>query len=116
MKLFSTHPMAIAQGELALFSDFENDGEMWAGTGLRERRKPVTFDTAFRSDPLVHINVSLWDVDTASAMRAEVQAENITPKGFDAVFRTWSDTRIARIRVAWMAIGEMSHDDDWDVS
>jgi hypothetical protein len=31
------------------------------------------------------------------------------------VFRTWGDTRIARVRIAWMAIGELSEGDDWDV-
>ena len=65
--------------------------------------------------PMVHTSISLWDVDTKSPVRVEVTAENITPRGFDIVFRTWLDTRIARLRVAWMAIGELPHEDDWDV-
>ena len=59
--------------------------------------------------------MSLWDVDTASAMRAEVTADAVHRDGFDILFKTWSDTRIARIRVAWMAIGELPHDDDWEL-
>ncbi|MEC8667985.1 MAG: H-type lectin domain-containing protein [Pseudomonadota bacterium] len=35
--------------------------------------------------------------------------------GFDIVFRTWGDSRIARARVGWMAIGEVGAPGDWDV-
>ncbi|MFC3117585.1 H-type lectin domain-containing protein [Jhaorihella thermophila] len=48
-------------------------------------------------------------------IRAELVAENITPQRFEIVFRTWADTRVARLRVAWMAIGELADDNDWDV-
>lgn len=116
MKKFHTHPIGIDQGETVLFSDFVDGGEMWTGDGPRERRSTIRFSEAFRSVPVVQIGVSLWDVDTSSAMRSEIQAENITSLGFDAVFRTWSDTRIARIRVAWTAIGELAHEDDWVIS
>ncbi|EEE38129.1 hypothetical protein RKLH11_1970 [Rhodobacteraceae bacterium KLH11] len=116
MKKFQTHPMGIDQGEEVLFSEFADGGEMWTGAGPRERRTAIGFSEAFRSPPVVQIAVSLWDVDTSSALRAEVQAEDITADGFNAVFRTWSDTRIARIRVTWTAIGEVAHADDWDIS
>ncbi len=99
-----------------LFSEFADGGDMWTGEGARERRSDITFSQPFRSAPVVQISVSLWDVDTSSALRAEVTAEDITLEGFSAVFRTWSDTRIARIRVAWTAIGEIAHEDDWDIS
>ncbi|NVO54360.1 H-type lectin domain-containing protein [Rhodobacteraceae bacterium B1Z28] len=116
MKKFETHPIGIDQGEEVLFSEFADGGDMWTGEGPRERCAAISFSESFRSPPVVQIGVSLWDVDTSSALRAEVQAENITPDGFNAVFRTWSDTRIARIRVAWTAIGEVAHADDWDIS
>lgn len=115
MKFFTTHPIGIAQGEEALFSDFADDGEMWTGSGPRERRKSVRFEDRFRSVPVVQIGISLWDIDTETPVRAEIRAENVTEAGFDAVFRTWSDTRVARIRAAWIAIGEVTHDDDWEV-
>ncbi|SPJ28325.1 H-type lectin domain-containing protein [Falsiruegeria mediterranea] len=115
MKTFKTHPIGIAQGDAQIFADFENDGEMWTGSGTRERRHAVTFDQPFRSTPAVQVGISLWDVDTSAAVRAEVVAESITPDGFDIVFRTWADSRVARARVAWMAIGDVTTDDDWDV-
>ena len=116
MKTFRTHPIGIDQGEAVIFSEFADGGEMWTGEGPRQRRSSVMFNQPFRSNPVVQIGVSLWDVDTSSALRAEVTAEDITPEGFSAVFRTWSDTRIARIRVTWTAIGEVPHDDDWNIS
>ncbi|GGH31704.1 H-type lectin domain-containing protein [Cribrihabitans marinus] len=115
MKRFSTHPIGIAQGEVALFSDFENDGEMWAGEGARECRRPVIFEQPFRSPPVVQPAISLWDVDTTRALRCELRAETVTAEGFEIVFRTWSDSRIARIRVTWTATGEIAHDDDWEL-
>jgi hypothetical protein len=115
MKRFHNHLVAIDQGDVVLFADFEDGGEMWTGTGLRERRQKVQFSEPFRSEPAVHVSISLWDVDTGSAVRAETAAESITPEGFELVFRTWLDTRVARVRVAWMAIGELPHDDDWEI-
>lgn len=116
MKQFSNHLIGIDQGDLALFSDFEDGGEMWTGNGPRERRGKVGFSGTFRSPPAVQLSVSLWDVDTGSAVRAEILAEKITRTGFEVVFRTWMDTRVARLRVAWTAIGELPHEDDWDIS
>jgi hypothetical protein len=31
------------------------------------------------------------------------------------VFRTWGDSRIARVRMSWTAFGEVKSDDDWDL-
>ena len=36
---------------------------------------------------------------------AREKAEGISPEGFEIVFRTWGDTKVARVRVAWQAIG-----------
>ena len=112
---FKTHPAGVDQGEAVLFPDFADGGDMWTGQDPRERRTAVQFSETFRSAPVVQIGVSLWDVDTSNALRTEIEARDITPKGFSAVFRTWSDTRVARIRVTWMAIGEVAHEDDWSI-
>lgn len=115
MKELRSHLIGVDQGDVALFSDFEDGGEMWIGEGPRERRRLIRFSRPFLRPPAVHLGVSLWDVDTASAMRAEIVSENITEQAFEIVFRTWLDTHVARVRVAWMAIGELASDDDWDV-
>jgi len=88
---------------------------MWTGRGQRERRRRISFSEPFRTEPSVQVSISMWDVDTASALRADVVAETITNDGFDLVFRTWGDTRVARVRVAWMAMGELRQADEWDL-
>ncbi|MBL4769026.1 MAG: H-type lectin domain-containing protein [Rhodobacteraceae bacterium] len=98
-----------------LFSDFENDGAMWRGHGPRERRVAVKFSAEYRDEPSIHISMSLLDIDTGPSIRTDISAENITKTGFVVVFRTWADTRVARIRVSWMAIGPLAHDEDWDL-
>ena len=54
-------------------------------------------------------------MDAATIIRADISAETVTEDGFDLVFRTWGDSRIARVRIGWIAMGELSDDDDWDV-
>lgn len=113
MKKLENHLIGIDQGDVSLFSDFEDGGEMWTVEGPRERRKQIRFSTPYRAAPAVHVSVSLLDADTAAAIRVELKTERITPDGFEVVCRTWLDTRIARLRVAWMAIGAVPHEDDW---
>lgn len=115
MKRIDTKLMGIDQGETVLFSDFEKGGQMWTGGGERTRRHSIRFTEPFRDEPAVHCALSMWDIDSGTNARVEVSAENITPTGFDVVFRTWADTHIARARVRWMAIGEIYHEDDWDL-
>ena len=55
------------------------------------------------------------DMASETNARADVQAEDITTDGFAIVFRTWGDTKIARVRVAWHAIGELRQADEWDL-
>ena len=115
MKYLVNQTIGIDQGDDVLFSDYEDGGDMWTGTGARERRSKVTFKTPFKGTPSVHVSLSMWDMDSAANARADVSAENIGPAGFDAVFRTWGDTRVARARIRWMAIGAVPHDDDWQL-
>lgn len=115
MKRIVSGQVGIQQGTRILFSDFATSGPMWTGHGDREIRSQVLLAEGFREAPAVMVGISLWDMDHQTNMRADVQAEHVTAKSFDIVFRTWGDTRIARIRVDWTAIGPMKDDDDWDV-
>lgn len=114
MRRLKNHLLGIDQGEVSLFSDFEDGGDMWTGHGERERRQSVAFSTSFRSVPVVQVGLSLYDIDSSTNIRADVKAEQITGGGFDIVFRTWGDTRIARVRVNWIAFGELPLGDEWD--
>jgi len=115
MKQISSSFVGIDEGDDVLFSDFEDDGEMWTGSGPRERRQSIRFSRAFKAKPSVFVTLSMWDMANGANARADVVAENITKKGCDVVFRTWGDTRVARARVHWMAIGGLPSEDDWDV-
>jgi len=115
MKRFSGL-IGIEQGSRILFSDFVDDGAMWTGTGPREVRQNQIFKEAFMQPPMVTVGISMWDIDHNANSRIDISAENISARGFVIVFRTWADTRIARIRADWMAIGKASDEDDWDVS
>ena len=115
MKYLVNQTIGIEQGDDVLFSDYEDGGEMWTGTGARERRRKVTFSTAFKEPPSVQVSLSMWDMDSARNARADVTAENVIETGFEVVFRTWGDTRVARARIRWMAIGAVPHEDDWQL-
>ena len=54
-------------------------------------------------------------MDSAANVRADVSTDNVTAEGFELVFRTWGDTRVARVRMRWMAIGPVASEDDWDL-
>ena len=98
-----------------MFSDFEDGGEMWTGTGPRQHRRAIAFSQAYRSAPSVHVSMTMFDMDQKTNMRADITAESVSDTGFDLVFRTWADTRVARVRVDWLSIGEIAHEDDWDL-
>ena len=115
MKQLSSHRIGIDSGDVVLFKDYEDGGEMWTGTGQRERRRRVEFSEPFHSRPTVQVSLSLWDVDASTIMRADISADSVSKSGFDLVFRTWGDTKVARVRMAWTAIGELSDEDHWDV-
>ena len=98
-----------------MFSDYEDDGPMWTGRGDRIARQEVAFSESFRDAPSVQVSLTMWDMDRGANSRAEIAAENVTAKGFTAVFKTWGDTKVARARLGWMAVGSLDGEDDWDV-
>ncbi len=115
MHRFSSHQIGICQGSRVLFSDFVDDGPMWTGNGPREHRTAVSFDESYTSPPIVHVSMTMWDAHSNTNQRMDLSAENITRDGFDLVFRTWGDSRVARIRAAWMVMGGLPNDDDWEL-
>jgi hypothetical protein len=115
MRRFPTGSFGVVQGSRVLFADYADGGVMWTGSGSRESRHIVTFKETFRDLPAVHVSISMWDTDHESNARVDLTAENISPSGFHLVFKTWSDTRIARLRADWIAFGSVQDEDDWDI-
>jgi len=115
MKYITRSALGIAQGSKIMFADFAHGGEMWTGQGPRESRHSIQFEQPFSDLPTVMVGIAMWDMDQSTAVRGDIVAEKVNRKGFDLVFRTWSDTRIARIRADWTALGPVATEDDWDV-
>lgn len=115
MQKISSSRIGITQGSLVLFSDYQDGGVMWTGEGPRELRRAVVFEEAFSTVPVVQVSLSMWDIDQKHNGRMDISADTVTVEGFVIVFRTWGDTRVARVRADWLAIGGIGHEDDWDV-
>ena len=115
MRRFTGHLMGVDQGSIILFSDYQDGGAMWTGNGPRELRRLVEFKQPFLTDPVVQVTLSMWDMDQKTNQRADISAEMVNPEGFIIVFRTWGDTRVARVRADWLAIGEVRGVDDWEI-
>jgi hypothetical protein len=115
MRRISSGSLGIQQGSRVLFSDYADGGVMWTGQGDRESRHVIKFKEAYLEPPAVMVAIAMWDIDHKHNARAELVAEKITAKDFHLVFRTWGDTRVARVRADWTALGAVKDEDDWDV-
>jgi hypothetical protein len=88
MLRFSSSEIGISQGVVQLVSDYDTNGPLWTGQGDRSVRRKVVFPERFLSPPAVHVTASMWDMDTSVNQRGELVVENVTPIGFDVVFKT----------------------------
>lgn len=115
MRRLVNHLIGVLQGSRVMFSDFEDGGIMWTGTGPREVRVRIDFDEPFKSPPAVLTGLAMFDMDEGSNQRADLSYGNVSEAGFDLIFRTWGDTRVARVRADWTAIGEVRAEDEWEM-
>ena len=115
MRRLDTRTLGVLQGSLLLFSDYIDNGPMWVGSGDREIQREVRFSEAFREPPVVQVAMAMWDIDQSTSPRADLSHNRVTCEGFWLVFRTWGDTRVARIRADWTAIGPARDEDDWEL-
>ncbi|WGH80340.1 H-type lectin domain-containing protein [Jannaschia sp. GRR-S6-38] len=115
MRRFRNHLIGVQQGSRVMFSDFEDDGVMWTGKGPREVRVTLQFDEPFKTVPVIVTALAMFDIDAHTNQRADLSHGNVTETQFDLIFRTWGDTRVARVRADWTAIGEIRAEDEWDL-
>lgn len=113
MLRFATHEIGILRGECMIISDFDIQGPMWTTEGERETRHHIAFSERFVAPPVVQLGLGMWDLDGGCNQRGDLQVCDVTLNGFDILFRTWGDTRIARMRVQWMAIGAVPDEHDF---
>lgn len=110
---FSSSEIGVSQGVVQLVSDYDTGGPLWTGSGERSVCHHVTFPERFLTSPAVQVAMTMWDVDSGANQRGDLSVTNVTPLGFDLVFKTWGDSRVARMRVQWTAIGAVADDDDF---
>lgn len=92
-----------AMGEV--FNHVDSHEPMWAGSGDREVRVPVSFAAPFHRPPHVTVGLSGIDSSRGQNLRFDIRAEEVTRDGFILCFVTWDDTKIARASANWTAIG-----------
>ncbi|WP_245155608.1 H-type lectin domain-containing protein [Paracoccus ravus] len=114
MRRFDHFSVGVANGALDLFSAFEEGQPMWTGHGPRLERSEVRFDEPFAEPPAVHLSLVMWDIAVNANQRVDLRATDVTTEGFVVEFRTWGDTRVARARASWMAIGPVRYLEDFD--
>ena len=105
--------VGVDQGSVHLFSDYDTDGPMWARSGEREVAKRIMFSELFARPPAVTVQIALLDSHSDHFLLMSFAATDVTCAGFTLVFKTWSDTRLAQVKMSWQAIGELPQDDDW---
>lgn len=115
MQHLGSHTVGVEQGSLVLFSDYQDGGAMWTGDGPRELRRLVEFSEPYQQAPVVQVSLSMWDIDQKHNGRMDITADMVTAEGFVIVFKTWGDTRVARVRADWLAIGALKGEDDWEI-
>ncbi len=115
MRKFRNNLIGVDQGSRVLFSDFETDGVMWSGSGERAIAVNIRFSEAFLDAPVVMAGLAMWDLGQGVNARGDLSVRKVTARDFEVVFKTWGDSRVARIRVDWTALGELRHSDDWDL-
>ena len=78
MKRILSYTVGMDHGALKLFSDFQDDVDMWTGTGPRTVSHAVEFSEAFSAQPMVNVSLAMWDMVSDSDARADIRAENVT--------------------------------------
>ena len=99
--------LQILSGDEEIFDHVSEPGPMWDEDGNRNIKVRVEFSNRFASAPVVNAGFSLLDVSKDNNLRVWLRLLNIDASGFDALVLSWDDTRLAKVRVAWIAIGEV---------
>jgi len=77
-----------------------------APEGSRTYVSNILFDAPFSNVPIVHVGLSGFDIDQRDSARISVHAAAITSTGFDLRIQTWRNTRVYKVEVSWIALGQ----------
>lgn len=93
-------------GQCDLFRHVDPDAYMWVGDGDRSVIMPIKFERRLETNPLVFLSLQSIDASQGHNLRFDLSAENVTTRGFDVVFSTWFDTKIASCSISWFAFSQ----------
>ena len=94
---------------IIVFDQFTQDWTLAQENASEEPRSFVSnilFDAPFSNVPIVHVGLSGFDIDQRDSARISVHAEAISPNGFDLRIQTWLNTRVYKVEVSWIALGQ----------
>jgi hypothetical protein len=74
-----------------------------AGSGARDFRKRVSFDTAFGTVPTVSVGLQALDTLSGTDTRLRVSVESVDLTGFTLVIGTWADSAVYAVTANWLA-------------
>lgn len=95
--------MPMATGKETIFIHYPND-YMWTGNGPRNVQKFVFLPPGmFNGTPQVMAALATIDSSAGANLRVDVKVDMVSNNYFRVTVETWSDTKLAIIKVAWMA-------------
>lgn len=97
--------MKIQSGTRRVFHHYPNH-YMWKGSGERSVTEFIQFDSQFIKTPTLHVALHSFDASNAANLRVVIDVEAITLSGFECTIRTWGNTKLAFVDIAWLAIGK----------
>ena len=95
--------MPMAAGKETIFIHYPND-YMWTGQGPRGVQKFIHLPSGlFNGTPQVMAALACIDSSEQANLRVDVSVDMISNNYFRVSVDTWADTKLAMIKVAWMA-------------
>ncbi len=93
----------IATGKETIFVHYPSD-YMWTGSGPRNVQKFVALPPGlFNGTPQVMAALATIDSSEQANLRVDVRVDMISNNYFRVTVETWADSKLAMIKVAWMA-------------
>lgn len=97
--------MRIERGRVEVFNDYPN-GPMWVGSGPRTVSRAITFAAPYGAPPVVQISLAEVDAGNGANLRISTGVRTTSREGAAADVTTWSDTRLASVKLDWVAFGQ----------
>ena len=55
---------------------------------------------------MVQVAIAGFDIDQRDSARLSVRASAITATGFEIIVQTWQNSRVYKVEISWLAVGQ----------